>query len=422
MRTEITLNGSADPSANYICWSPVRSRIRLADSGGVANPVDVRLKNRDTSQGGQVVFFAALPGAEEDELQLSLPADGSPVDFFVAGKFDHPSIADKDASIEVVDTSTGDVLSVTQLMVRIRKDANKLTQGERDLFISALARLNNGGMGRFSDFRNMHRDILALKQAHGDAGFLPWHRAYLLDLERELQRIEPSVALPYWKFDEPARNVFTMEFMGVSDPSGAVQFSSANLLRFWATDQAPQGIDRLPLFNPLIESAQGDLGPVIDEDSTINLGDIYALFLLMEGQPHGAAHRSFTGSLHLPHTAPKDPLFFLLHANVDRLWAKWQWVNRRFDITSAETYEPLGSAGVTHHNRLGHFLDDTLWPWDQDMSPPRPSTAPGGYFPDSLVTSAPGLTPAVRDMIDFQGLLNPSSRLGFDYDNVRFEF
>ena len=45
--------------------------------------------------------------------------------------------------------------------------------------------------------------------------FLPWHRAYLLDLERELQAIDPSVALPYWRFDQPAPNLFTPEFLGV---------------------------------------------------------------------------------------------------------------------------------------------------------------------------------------------------------------
>jgi hypothetical protein len=32
----------------------------------------------------------------------------------------------------------------------------------------------------------------------------------------------------------------------------------------------------------------------------------------------------FGGSIRDPTTAAKDPLFFLLHCNVDRLWAKWQ--------------------------------------------------------------------------------------------------
>ena len=71
----------------------------------------------------------------------------------------------------------------------------------------------------------MHTSVSS-PQAHGAAGFLPWHRAYLLDLERELQAIDPSVALPYWRFDQPAPNLFTRDFLGVSDALGTVQFSA----------------------------------------------------------------------------------------------------------------------------------------------------------------------------------------------------
>jgi tyrosinase len=143
----------------------------------------------------------------------------------------------------------------------------------------------------------------------------------------------------------------------------------------------------------------------------------------MEGQPHGMAHVSFDTSSYISaiDTAPKDPLFFLLHANVDRLWAKWQWFFRRFDISSRDTYTFLGSAGGPGATRIGHNLNDTMWPWNQDMNPPRPNTAPGGGFPNSLGTDAPGLSPAVRDMIDYQGILTHSRRLGFDYDDVPFE-
>jgi hypothetical protein len=30
--------------------------------------------------------------------------------------------------------------------------------------------------------------------------------------------------------------------------------------------------------------------------------------------------------------------------------------------------------------------------------------------------------PRVGDMIDYQGVINQGNRLGFDYDDVRFEF
>src|SRR5215217_4314953 len=265
MRTGITIDG-----ANYIAWAPVRSSIRLVEADGGANFVDVLLRNQSPGEGGQIVFRDAIPGTEQDSLRLRLPGDGTPVDFFIAGKFSRPSEADKDAVIEAVEANTGAVLSTTPLMVRIRKDANDLTAEERNRFLSALAILNDSGMGRFSDFRNMHTQA-ASPEAHGNAGFLPWHRVYILDLERELQRIDPSVALPYWRFDEPAPNLFSKNFIGFSDTTSAVEFSGANPLLNWATD-GTVGVDRKPLFQSLTASASHpQFGPVAKEVDTIRL-------------------------------------------------------------------------------------------------------------------------------------------------------
>jgi tyrosinase len=418
MRTEVTINASADPAAHYVTWAPARSQIRLADPGGATAPVAVRLRNRGAPGGGQVVFLAAVPGAGQPDLQLSVPHTGAPLDFFVAGSFGRPSTADRDAAIEVVDTSTNQVLSTTPLMVRIRKNANALTPAERNRLRSALAMLNDRGMGRFADFRNVHTNA-GSPEAHGAAGFLPWHRAFLLDLERELQRIDASVALPYWRFDQPARNLFTRQFMGVADATGTLHFSADNPLQFWTTD-GTVGIVRGPRFDTRTQPAD-----VIDEPATLALGDagrLYEQFRRLELDPHGAAHVSFGGFLSSIPTAARDPLFFLLHANVDRLWAKWQWFNRRFDVSTRATYSFPGSAGSPGAARIGHNLNDTMWPWNQDTNAPRPPTAPGGTFPPSALTTVPGPSPTVRAMIDYQGVLPPAGRLGFAYDDVPFEF
>ena len=418
MKAQLTIEGANSSGDNYIAWAPVRAGIRLTDPGGASAPVAVTLRNQAQAQGGQVVFFNAIPAAGQDTLQLNLPVDGTAVDLFVAGRFGRPSVADKDAVIQAVLAGTNTVLSTTRLMVRIRKNANTLTAQERNRLVSAFALLNNRGMGRFSDFRNMHTDLTS-PEAHFNAAFLPWHRAYLLDLERELQQIDPSVALPYWRFDQPAPRLFARTFLGVSDTLGRVQFTPTNPLRFWATDQAT-GILRLPDFDTATAGAF-----VISEASTLALGgaqQLYASFLSMEGNPHGSAHVSFRGFISDIPTAARDPLFFLLHANVDRLWAKWQWFNRRFDAASVATYHRQGSAGNPGSIRVGHNLNDTMWPWNQITGAPRPATAPGGNFPSSSVAAAPGLTPRVLDMIDYQGVVTQGRRLGFDYDDVPFEF
>lgn len=424
MNTELTIEGANGAGANYIAWAPVAGKVKLVQPPAGVNFVDVTLRNRNTAQGGQVVFYETFPAANNPpapkaRLDLRLPADGTSVSFFVGGKLGRPSIADKDAIIEVADKSTGTVLSTTALMVRIRKNANTLTADERDRFLDALRTLNGGGMGKFSDFRNVHRSF-GTNEAHFNFGFLPWHRAFLLDLERELQAIDPSVALPYWRFDLTARNVFTRAFMGAS-VNGRATFDPGHPLETWATDGTP-GIMRSPLFNTNNSSAF-----VITEAQTLALGGpgfLYLTFRSMEGAPHGDAHTSFSGDISDIDTAAKDPLFFMLHANVDRLWAKWQQKNKRFDVTDTATYTHLGKSGDPGSIRVGHNLKDTMWPWNgitgNGSTNQRPTTAPGGSFPPSAVAGAPGTKPTVGSMVDYQGILNPASRLGFGYDDVGF--
>lgn len=417
MRAEITFNGSASPAARYVGWAPVPAQVRLADTAGATDPVTVRLRNQHTAQGGQVEFFASATSIGQAEIELSLPVTGEPADIRIAGQFQRPSSVDKDAAVEVIEADTNEVLGVTPLMVRIRKDATNLTPAERNRFLAALAAFNNRGMGPYSDFRNVHTQA-GSPEAHGSTGFLPWHRAFLLDLERELQAIDPSVALPYWRFDQPAPSLFSPDFMGVPNPVGTLQFSGVNPLQFWVTDGTP-GIVRPTRFVTQTQPAN-----VIPETATLALGDpgdLYEAFRGLEGDPHGTAHTSFGGSISSIPTAAKDPLFFLLHANVDRLWAKWQWLKQRFDATSAKTFSAQGKAGEPGARRVGHNLHDTMWPWNLVTTPPRPPTAPGGTLAPSPLTSAPGDSPTVGALIDYQGFLTPSSRLGFDYDDVPFE-
>jgi tyrosinase len=432
VQTEIVISNQGADGESYFAWAPVRATIKVVDADP-NDPVDVELANQDP------VFGAARDQPLSSTLSVSLPSDGSEVEFFVAGDFPKASSEDGDAVIQAssaVEGGAAGVVGTKALMVRVRKDANALTPAERDRFTTALARLNDQGAGVFRDFRAMHRERVALDQAHGAAGFLCWHRAYLLDLERELQQIDASVALPYWRFDKPAPNLFTPEFIGRSNPGSLapVTFSDTNLLRFWVTDNQP-GIRRRPSFDVQTESASFVFGgrrlKVSSDAETLLLGgqrpnaffdrgpDDLA-FRAMEDDPHGWAHVSFDGAIHDPPTAPKDPLFFLLHCNVDRIWALWQWFNDRFDGTRANTYFFRGIATDQGAALIGHNLHDTMWPWDDDTNDPRPHNAPRTPFPDGPMAAGPGATPIVGDMFDYHGHLNATAYLGYGYDDVPF--
>jgi hypothetical protein len=53
-------------------------------------------------------------------------------------------------------------------------------------------------------------------------------------------------------------------------------------------------------------------------------GNIYEALLKPIEDAHGMAHMCFNGNMGDINRSPEDPAFFLVHGNVDRLWATWQ--------------------------------------------------------------------------------------------------
>jgi tyrosinase len=401
MRLLIRVNGSDDPAVRYIGWTPVPCSVRLAVPA--ASPVDVRIENPPAAV-GRVVFRP--PGHRDwtGAFTATLPADGHPAEFEMAGCPSAPSERDGDAGVQATPVVGGAGPAVLPLMVRVRKNAERLSDHERDLFLSALAGINDGGQGLFGEFRAVHTEA-GNNEMHGAPGFLAWHRAFLLDFERELQRAFPAVALPYWRFDAAAPKTFSLDFMGVHHPSGLVQFSATNPLFHWITD-SQGGVLRSPiLWDPAAYPAR-----VPNQSETIR-PTTFAGFRRLEGRVHTPVHLRFEGYMGRLETAIRDPLFFLLHAAIDRLWALWQQQRDARDPGARHAYEP-------GPHRVGHNLPDTMWPWNQVMTRPRPPSAPGGSFPDSPVVSAPGREPRVADVFDYQGVVDPAHRLGVDYDDV----
>ena len=436
---EIQVNNTSETIDDYITWAPTYCRIRIINHNQFSSAIDVTLSNMNpASSGGKLLFDTVVSQshptttATQTTLNISLPADGSWADFVIAGQFNFPSLRDKDAVIQVRENRPdlkGITLGRKALMVRVRKNANKLTQEERDRFINALAILNMT-FDNYEVYQEIHS--IAFGQAHGGPAFLAWHRIYILRLERELQAIDPSVALHYWRFDEAAPNVFHNDFMGGPPISGFADFSSSNPLATW-TIGVLSNILRSPNFTPA--ASPTTLGFLISEAATLNLGgtgNLYANFRSMEGNPHNPAHSTAFGSgwIRSLSTAVRDPIFFLLHGNVDRLWAKWQWAYNRYDPSLVASYSPQG-AYSPGNIRMGHYLEDTMWPWNgltgdpgtpTDPNDNRPLAAPGGPFPLTVSRFlSPPPMPRPFDTLHYESTtLNPSG-LGFAYDDVPFK-
>ncbi len=197
-----------------------------------------------------------------------------------------------------------------------------------------------------------HTDI------HVEAVFLPWHRELCNRFELLLREVDPWLSLHYWDWTEDPRqasdgagdtvNLFTEEFMGKpSEPSGRVETPFGNFPPF-TRDVVFSGDDSHlpPMKSDLNIVAHGD-----GRDQEIQWKE----FRMNLDQNHGSAHRYIGGSIGEGHTAFQDPFVFLLHSNVDRLWAVWQTVpGKEWRLDPDQIY------GIESHDRT---LVGPLEPW-----------------------------------------------------------
>jgi hypothetical protein len=342
--------------------------------------------------------------ATKDSVTLTLKGDGTWQPFVIAGRFGRPSYSDKDAVIVAHKSSvTGDVLGNKALMVRVRKNANRMGNQERDRFLQAMKTFRNKPTGGFLTFQELHRlATTASDEAHHQPAFFPWHRAMLLQVERELQAFDPSVTRPYWDWDAAAPNIFSEEFMGAPG-TGALAtpiFAAGHAFIGWSTDlpfsggaimrstgdhavdPASVGFPFLPLVPDLVsfnDYSQAN----IEITDTVAQSNSFSVAGERLSHDLGHAWACTSGHLTRPMRSACDPLFYFLHCQVDRQWAYWQRAKNRFGIVSGGTLQfphpthydnqnafdtpgnsPAPTINTDHTRQKGSYLDDGMWPWD----------------------------------------------------------
>ena len=189
-------------------------------------------------------------------------------------------------------------------ILRERKDQSKLTATEQERFLCAFSTLNiTGALGQMIQIHGqMHNQ-------HGTLRFLPWHRIFLYLLENELASIHPDVTLPYWDWTQAAEQTFPAWLAGftptVTTPTGNIP------------------VTRSPGTSAALASIAGNT------PATMTLSDFAEFSLNGSGATwsleliHDFIHGWVGGTMGVIATAPADPIFWMHHANIDRLW--WQW-------------------------------------------------------------------------------------------------
>ena len=368
-------------------------------------------------------------------MALTLPGDGRWIAFLVAGKT--ATTNQKDIAIVVRDASRSTVLASAPVMIRVRKDARTLTALERKKFLQAVRDLHNAG--HFDKYWIAHQ--AAFKSGiHGIYAppypplFWVWHRAFLLNFERELQSFDPGVTVPYWKFDElsflPGQpSIFSSDFLG-DHVSGQpiVRFddnfsADPNPWFDWRTNASTRPLarlnhpDRRDRFTGVLGGPVGanTLAGILENETNYkdSGGEV-------EFNYHNGPHAHVGGWLGNNYS-PADPLFFLLHANADRAFAHWQKAHDAWDWSGKDTtsYHAIGAhPGEGADYLKGSYALDEMWPWNSG----QPGWPSGISFrmPAGVNGPDPAPVPTPGSQIDYLNLSGKGVASGACYDDIGY--
>jgi tyrosinase len=183
-----------------------------------------------------------------------------------------------------------------------------------------------------------------MEVAHRGAFFLPWHRKFVEEMEAALMAIDQSIiALPYWpsEMSSGRGSLWTTNSFGPDgDPTNGDTVQTGPFAHWRAlifnvstgrleprqteglVRQLGRSVSKLPTpkdVESLYKIGQYDTDPWNTEAISFRnqCEGWYGPGL------HNLVHNWVGGDM-TAGTSPNDPIFFLHHANVDRIWWKWQ--------------------------------------------------------------------------------------------------
>jgi len=217
---------------------------------------------------------------------------------------------------------------------RTRNEWRSLSYCEQQNFINALVLIRTVNMtdgNNLYDLYITHHNDNSPKII-GKSEFLPWHRAYLMRMENDIRSMGGNftcLTIPYWDwsldYSNESLSPLYAAFGGLSEETCLVapfdnwydpvtetcvyRRHSGWIKGIWAAST-------YPMYTP-----QSGVQLAV----TVNSSYVF-IFKFMVRNPHKSVHNYVGGALGSMSklSSPADPLFWLHHANVDRIWAMWQ--------------------------------------------------------------------------------------------------
>lgn len=288
----------------------------------------------------------------------------------------------------------------------------------------------------------VHKNLWGSCQ-HASWFFLPWHRLYLFHFERIVQFHlgDPSWSLPYWDYarpDESARRLPEPFRVPASDANPLYTDRRRSTTNSASAAQAiptrwTSPLDALRIQDfalPPEDPAESFAGGVFDKPDPPQ-GTPGSL----EQVPHGSVHGFVGGEagetdagdgrpglMSRFETAGLDPIFWLHHANIDRLWDVWierwgaselpddaAWLKTEFEFFDSDGTKSSREIGdILVSGDLGYVYESTEPPDELEVPERREIlgiAAPGprkraGMPPVRLIGAAGDVPFASRSTVD----------------------
>jgi len=218
--------------------------------------------------------------------------------------------------------------------------------------------------------------------------FLPWHRMYVLFLENIIREVSqrPDFTLPYWNYtssDPALRGVVPREFRLPTDPVYGILYRP----------------DRIQLANrgqPIHKNQPGDAMDItgaMAKASYSTAGGVQGFCRAIDSGIHGKIHVLVGNRYNMGNVpyAARDPLFWVHHSNIDRLWASWNrngGVNPATPAWARRQFVFADTRGERVSTELRAYFDTESLGYTYDAFIPPPASALAANVARQGITSA----------------------------------